>query len=232
MVIVGIDASGPVSSVALIRDDALLAEERLQAGARASREVLPALDRVMTGSGLSLERVDGFAAVRGPGSFTGLRVGLATARGLAMALGRPAVGFSALDLLARQAPVDVSRVSVWIDAKREEVYTAEYRKSQGDWELETRYGLLSYAGAAAQASPGTFLGSGAERYRVEIEKRGPEFRVVGHCPHLAADAARAWARLAAAGVKPDPESLRPLYIRLSDAERKGHWRPSRSTSTA
>lgn len=232
MVVVGIDASGPMSSVALIRDDELLAEERLEEGARPSREVLPALDRVMTMTGLSMESVDGLAAVRGPGSFTGLRVGLATARGLAMAAGKPAVGFSALDLLARQAPADLLRVSVWIDANREEVYTAGYRKSRGEWELETQYELLSYARAAAQALPGAFLGSGAKRYRGEIETRGPEFRVVGHRPHLAADAARAWARLAAAGVKPDPESLRPLYIRPSDAERRRRWRPSRLTSSA
>jgi tRNA threonylcarbamoyladenosine biosynthesis protein TsaB len=232
MTLIGIDTSGPECSVALLCGEAPLAEERLETGARASRDLLPALDRLLKGVRLSLEDVDGFAAVRGPGSFTGLRVGLATARGLALATGKPAAGFNALDLLAWQVPHDSPLVCAWIDAGRAEVYTATYVYGRSGWELQGAHALQDAARAVAQAPPGIFLGSGARRYHEEIEARGAGFRVVEHRPHLALDAAHAWARQTAMDTEPDPQSLRPLYIRPSEAERTGRWRTTRTTSNA
>ncbi|MEE9218652.1 MAG: tRNA (adenosine(37)-N6)-threonylcarbamoyltransferase complex dimerization subunit type 1 TsaB [Acidobacteriota bacterium] len=232
MKVLGIDTSGPGCSVALLRGEAVVAQEWLRAGARASREMLPALDRVLARAGVDLADVDAFAAVRGPGSFTGLRVGLATARGLAMATGLPAAGFCALDLLVGQVPEGASHACAWIDAGRGEIFCAAYVRENGLWCRRGSYELCEAGQAVQAALRGAFIGSAADRYRERIEARGDGFRVVVHRSYLAEDAARAWARECAAGRRPGPESLRPLYIRPSDAERRRRWPAIRSEPSA
>ena len=251
MKLLGIDTCGLEPGVALAEGTEVLAEERLPAGSRASQELLPAIERLLRSASLGLEEVEGFAAVRGPGSFTGLRVGLATASGLALATGRPAAGFSALDLLSEQAPGSAPSVWAVLDAGRGEFYAAHYRRAGRRLERSGEYRLLSAAAviavvgaeakvageqAGAEASAGAggtvLLGGGAEALRSMFERSVPEARVVPHRAWLAGDAAGSLARTLAAGGRPAPGSLRPLYIRPSEAERTARWRTTSSASTA
>jgi len=222
MRILGIDTSGPLSSVALLEGGSVRAEERFPEGARPSADIVPALQRILGEAGVRVEDVDAFAAVRGPGSFTGLRVGLATARGLALASGRPAAGMCALDLLARQAPREASTVCALIDAGRGEVYAGIYRADGESWSRQGAYQLLSPEAAAGLAGAAVYLGSGAAAGRARLEAC-PGARIAPHRPWLAADAARELGAALARGERIDPETLRPLYIRPSEAERTGRW---------
>lgn len=222
MRVLGIDTCGPHPSVALLEDGSVRAEERFPEGARPSREILPALQRILSAAGTRLQSVDAFAAVRGPGSFTGLRVGLATARGLALASGRPAAGFCALDLLARQAPQGAAAVCALIDAGRGEVYAGIYSvEAGGRWSRQGEYQILSPEAAAGLAGTALCIGSGADAYRSRLEACAGG--VAPHRPWLAGDAARELSALLARGARVDPETLRPLYIRPSEAERTARW---------
>lgn len=237
MFVLGIDSAGPAASVALVEGAVCVAEERLPAGARSSRELLPAVERALAAAGRRIEQVLAFAAVRGPGSFTGVRVGLATVRGLALASGRPAAGYCALDLLAAQAPGEATAVCVLIDAGRGEAYAGFYRRSagpsppeSGGWARQGDYELLSPAAAAARVREGVILGPGARAGGGLLPARGVS--LAPHHPWLGADAARGLARAIERGDPLDPETLRPLYIRASEAERTRRWRISGSASSA
>ncbi len=231
--ILGIDTSGAAASVALVDGAQVRAEERLPAQSRASRELLPAIERVLGRCGLGPGEVDGFAAVRGPGSFTGLRVGLATAVGLALAGGRPAAGSSALDLLAEQAPEEAGAVCALIDAGRGEWYAGFYRRRAGSLERQGEYEILTLpALSASLALPIVLVGPGAGRARDILAGCRAEAAIAPHTDLLAAPAARALQRLLASGAVPDPDSLRPLYIRPSEAERTRRWPTTHSASSA
>jgi tRNA threonylcarbamoyladenosine biosynthesis protein TsaB len=237
MLVLGIDGASAAASVALVDGASCLAEVRLTAGARGSRELLPAVERVLAAAGRRFDQVLAFAAVRGPGSFTGLRVGLATVRGLALASRRPAAGYCALDLLAAQAPPEALAVCALIDAGRGELYAGFYRRagqtgSRGaaGWERTGEYEIVPAAAAVARAREGVILGSGAPG------AGGPPLaggaRLAPHRPWLALDAARALAASLDSGEPPDPESLRPIYIRPSEAERTRRWATGGSVSSA
>jgi tRNA threonylcarbamoyladenosine biosynthesis protein TsaB len=236
VLVLGIDTAGPAASVALVDGGVCLAEERLPAGARSSRELLPAVERALERARRRFEQVLAFAAVRGPGSFTGVRVGLATVRGLALASGRPAAGYCALDLLAAQAPGEAPAVCAVIDAGRGEVYAGFYRRPAGPtpagapWGSAGDYAILSAGEAAARLREGAILGPGAPAVVGEEPPAG--VALVPHRPWLGVDAARALEGALARGETPDPGSLRPLYIRPSEAERTRRWTIRGSASSA
>ncbi len=184
---------------------------------------------------ITLPEIDLLAVATGPGSFTGLRIGIATIQGLALAHGKPLLGVSTFDALA--SLVRASRVSVWIDAWRGEVYAATYTtgappgasteppalRMTGEPRVDTPRALLD-RGATALGAEATaeaaalatslFVGDGAVRYRCLI---GPE-RVVEPTPLLAGAIATLAHERARAGELPPPHAIRPLYVRRPDAE--------------
>jgi tRNA threonylcarbamoyl adenosine modification protein YeaZ len=185
------DTATSVATAALVRDDELLGE-------RVSRAVgvLEAADELLREAGVERADLTGLAVGTGPGSFTGLRLGLAAARGLAFALDLPAAGISTLDALAAGAP---GALPV-IDAGRREVFTlGPSVVSPQDLKLE----------------PGTIcVGDGAVRYRTLLEERGAEVppdRDERHLPR-----ARFHAALATDFGPAD--AIEPLYLRVPDAE--------------
>jgi tRNA threonylcarbamoyladenosine biosynthesis protein TsaB len=187
------DTATSVATAALVRDGELLGE-------RVSRAVgvLEAADELLREAGVERSDLTALAVGTGPGSFTGLRLGLAAARGLAFALDVPAAGVSTLDALAAGAP---GAVPV-IDAGRREVFMLGPRVvSPQDLELE----------------PGTVcVGDGAVRYRTLLEERGAEIPPDGDERHL--PRARFHAQLA--GDFGPAEAIEPLYLRVPDAEAK------------
>jgi tRNA threonylcarbamoyl adenosine modification protein YeaZ len=191
MLILAFDTATDVATSALVGDGEVLGE-------RASRAVtlLEDVDALLRQAGTHTRDVEALAVGVGPGSFTGIRIGLSTARGLALALGIPVAGVSTLDALAAGAP---GAVPV-IDARRREVFVPGRVLTPGDLEVER--GTLH-------------VGNGAVRYRDVLEAAGAEIPPDGDERHL--PRARFHAELAR-DFRP-AEEVEPLYLRLPDADR-------------
>ncbi len=126
-VILALDNSSMCGSVALVSEGLCLAEYSLSSTTTHSRRLLTSIQQIMTETGMIWERIAAFAVSSGPGSFTGLRIGLTTAKGLVMATGRPLIAVSATTTLACQLPWTEKLICPLIDARKHEVYTAFYR---------------------------------------------------------------------------------------------------------
>ena len=135
MRVLALDTTTRAGSVALV-DDTLIVEERPGDPSRTHAERLPAeLLAVSEAHGVALSSIDIFAVAAGPGSFTGLRIGLATVQGLGFVTGRQIVGVSALEALAQAASRAVAAgalVAAWMDAQRREVFSVLYRVTSAE----------------------------------------------------------------------------------------------------
>jgi tRNA threonylcarbamoyladenosine biosynthesis protein TsaB len=220
--LLAIETSGTVGSVALATPARCVAELVVEAGQSHSQQLLPAIDRLLQQAGIDWPQIDGIAVSLGPGSFTGLRIGLSTAKGLAMAAAKPLLGVPSLDALANQGKGQGLPICALIDARKKEVYAAFYREnSAGEMERESDYLALTPAALAERITEPTFLlGSGVELYRERLtEQLGDRARI--------ADPTRFFARAASVGQLAMAKFLKqdflspdagPLYVRASDAE--------------
>jgi tRNA threonylcarbamoyladenosine biosynthesis protein TsaB len=125
--ILGFDTSGDGGCVCLSQGQTLLGEELLEGSSTPSEQILQAADQLLRLAKRDLCELHALAVVRGPGSFTGVRVGLGTVQGLALALGKPVIALSSLDVLAQNAGGHQGVVWALIDARKQEVYAASYR---------------------------------------------------------------------------------------------------------
>jgi tRNA threonylcarbamoyladenosine biosynthesis protein TsaB len=225
MIVLAVETATRDGSVALARDGRVVAEARGN-GAQPHAARLPgdAL-ALLEAEALALSDVDVFAVCLGPGGFTGLRVGIASAQGLAFATGRPIVGISALDALGVAAleQADAAAVAgVWMDAARSEVFAVRYRRDArqmfGIQPIDTPVSATpadvreTWAANGAQVS--RWIGDGALRYRQHLAGG----LVIEPTPLLAPIVARLATIAAAAGLAGHPHALRPIYIRPPDAE--------------
>lgn len=222
MLILAVDTSTEVCTVGLAEDQRLLGEITLGHGQTHARFLMQAIDQVFALTGTALNEVQAFVAGRGPGSFTGLRIGISTVKGLAMAGAKPLVGVSSLAVLAHQAAGDSDLVCPMLDARRKEVYWSIYRYKEGQLVPRSpeRVGdALSVLGDLDR--PCTFIGSGALLYRKKLEQAGrrddhwppPESHIV----RAAVLARLGWQRLQR-GESDPVQSFSPVYLRKSDAE--------------
>ncbi len=188
-----------------------------------SRQLLAAIDCVMRDTGLTIDSLDGIGVALGPGSFTGLRVGVATAKGLALAADKPVVGFSSLAMLALNLPWSAYPVCPMLDARKNEVYTALYHCSGlpqvtfGDCVVSTAVFLDNITETTV------FLGSGAIKYREMIESRLGRKAIFAPCscnqPRASVGAVLAQHAFLQGNATP-LALLNPTYIRPSEAEIK------------
>jgi tRNA threonylcarbamoyladenosine biosynthesis protein TsaB len=220
MVILALDTTTRQGSCAVLSGTTVLREHASDPAQTHAVHLPGDLMRLLDDAGVSLDTIDAFAVATGPGSFTGLRVGIATMQGLAFAKAKPLYGVSALDALAtvaaREAPA--GRITTWIDAWRGEVYAATYEEGTAlDEPVVARPELLLPA-----AVPGTlFIGDGAATHAGAIRQAlGDGARLASRVdPPIAGAIARLAAAIAATGERPGPDAIRPLYVRRSDAER-------------
>lgn len=126
MKLIGIDSSGLVASVAIMEDDKLVAEYTVNNKKTHSQTLLPMLEKIVQSTGLDMKEIDAIAIAAGPGSFTGLRIGSATAKGLGLALKKPIVPVSTVDALAYNMYGTDCLVCPIMDARRNQVYTGIY----------------------------------------------------------------------------------------------------------
>lgn len=236
MLILALDSSTRSGSVALARDGAPVAEYTLSVQRTHAERLLPTVARVLEDAGLSPADLDALAVTTGPGSFTGLRIALATAKGLAYALDRPVVGVSTLEALAYGVAGWAEVVCPLLDARRGEVYAAVYRSLPGGGvERLGDYLALPVAEALDRlaqvlAQPGgrvgagarvAFVGNGAALHADLLRERSG-LRAVFPPEAVAAlraswVGALAWERLEK-GESDPPGTLAPLYVRPPEAE--------------
>lgn len=232
MLVLALDTTTREGSCAVAREGTVL-RERATDPARAHDAQLPAaLMAVIEDAGVALPQIDVYAVATGPGSFTGLRVGIAAMQGLAFAASKPLIGVSAFDALWAQARASDpfahdAFVATWIDAWRGEVYAAlyEHEREVESPTVEHPASLLArYIGRGGRY---LFVGEAAGVYRSAIaEAMGVDARVGDPvAPPLAGRIALMAADTARAGHRPRPHAIRPLYVRRPDAERARDARP-------
>lgn len=229
MNVLAIDTSTAITAVALVGDDVVRAEDNAPTDRKHGDVVLPRVQAVLAAAGLTLAEIDLLAVGVGPGSFTGLRVGLATVKGLGFALQKPVRGVSSPLAIASAALERAPQVVVLLDAFKGEVYAGVYRRGAGDRSAIEALPLFhaSPGEAAARAvalldpaAPALVCGDGARRYEAEIMPVLGS-RVTLGLPEL--DAPRgAWvAELALRDFgqhgPSDLATLEPTYVRGSDA---------------
>ena len=247
MIVLALDTTTRGGSVAITRDGALVevsaGDESLTHAARLPGDIVRCLGR----HGLGLADVDLFAVAAGPGSFTGLRIGIATVQGLAFAGRRPVVAVSALDALAyaatRETPSGPSLIGAWMDAQRHEVYACLYSRvgsapispasaaEPGD-KSAAGLGDLRVVTAAEVGSPelvlerwaqelhvaSVFVGDGASAYHALLSQRlGDRATVLDRLP-VAPAIAEIAGRRARLGLAITPHAIKPIYVRRPDAE--------------
>lgn len=130
MLILSFDTSSKTASVAILRDEAVLYETVINTGRHHSEVLLPAIDKACEISCVKISEIDLFACTLGPGSFTGLRIGVSTLKGLMLATGKPAAGISTLEALAFNVGQTDKTIGAMLDAGRGQVYLAYYRYGQ------------------------------------------------------------------------------------------------------
>jgi tRNA threonylcarbamoyladenosine biosynthesis protein TsaB len=194
MLILAADTSLPLLSVALLRDETLLGAISLEGKGSRNEKLLPAIDWLLRESGVERTAIDLFAVTRGPGSFTGVRIGLATIQGLALAVGRPVCAMSTHEAIAAAA----GDVLVVDDAGRGDLYVSEFAGGR-----EAGPPRLVHAAAAGSL-------------------RGPIVRASDFVQreNVAAACARRALRIAGAGELDRYADPTPIYVRLAEAEVK------------
>ncbi|HEY6873733.1 MAG TPA: tRNA (adenosine(37)-N6)-threonylcarbamoyltransferase complex dimerization subunit type 1 TsaB [Geobacteraceae bacterium] len=216
-----IDTSTTSCSVALTLGEELVAEYLVGQGKTLTASLLDCIDDVLRRAGLAAEDLDGFGVAVGPGSFTGLRVGIATVKGLAMATGKPVAGFSSLAMLAMNIPWGGHPVCPMFDARKNEVYTGLYACRDFPDPLMKDRVLPPARFLESLEGPVIFVGDGAVRYRELIVDRLGDKALfaprVANLPRASAGALLAM-RAFARGEALSSALLAPVYIRPSEAE--------------
>jgi tRNA threonylcarbamoyladenosine biosynthesis protein TsaB len=224
VIVVGIETSTPQTSVAIGGEQGIVAQMSVAGRAR-QEAAAPALQQLLRWSGTNLRQVGGVAVGIGPGLFTGLRVGVETAKTLAQVLAVPIVGLTSLDVLAFAVRHTPRRICAVIDARRGEVFWSLYQPVPGGVVRETEHAVARPDPriAALSAVPGDVLvvGDGAILYRHEIERElggRVEFASATHAhPQAASLVELAAPRL----LREEHDRLFdvvPVYLRKSDAE--------------
>jgi len=236
--LLAVETSTLTGAVALLDAGRLVAESRLTVALTHGERLLSAVDALLRAAHWRLGDVEALAVAVGPGSFTGLRVGVSTMKGLAFATGKPLVGVPTLDALAWTLPFAVHPVCPVLDAKKGEVYTALYRTTAGRLEQLWPYRavdprILAEELAREAGGPVIFVGDGVGPSEAVLRGALGAAAWVAPPAHRLPSAASlgelGWTALARGQVA-DPGTLVPLYIRPSEAElvraRRQHASPA------
>jgi tRNA threonylcarbamoyladenosine biosynthesis protein TsaB len=229
MKILSVETSTMLGGIAIMDDaSGLIAETRMNVKSTHSERLMTEIDHVLKQSGLDMSRIDAFAIAIGPGSFTGLRIGLSTVKGFSYATGRPIVSIPTLDAFAWNFPFSCYPVCTLLDARKKEVYAAlfvweedGFRKLKNEQAVKISKFLEEVKGLSYKHI--IFAGEGAVLYQDEIIRhmRGaaifasPE-KMIPSPSNVAFLALQKAQR----GEFSEPVSLSPFYVRKSEAEMK------------
>ena len=173
MRILALDSSGLVATVAILEEEHIIAEYTVNYKKTHSQTLLPMLDEIVTMTELDLDTIDAIAIAGGPGSFTGLRIGSATAKGLGLALGKPLVHVPTVDGMAYSLFGNKGLICPIMDARRNQVYTGMYRFEDSFEILEEQMAIAVselIEKLNAYGENVTFLGDGVPVYKKQLEE--------------------------------------------------------------
>ncbi len=225
MKILGIDTSTRCGSIGLIDEREVISEYLLNIPVTHSERLLGAIDHLLKEARCQMEELDGWAISLGPGSFTGLRIGVSTVKGLAYATRKPVAGVSSLDVLASQISPTPYLICPILDARKGEVYAAFYRYDETS--------LLKRCSDDHAMKPEDlvknikekviFVGDGANTYGDYLKNSLSPFALFPnpslHLPHGSA-VAKLGSKLLRKGDRLDVKTFTPIYVRASEAEIK------------
>lgn len=222
MYILGIETSTKTGSVAVMSEQGVIAQYSLNIEVTHSERLMSTVDRVLKDTGLTMQQFDGFAVAIGPGSFTGLRIGLATVKGLALATGKPIAPVPTLQALARNIPLAAHPICPMLDARKNEVYAALFTFDGSTLTQTMPETVVPLAQLAAFIADRTvFTGEASHLYRTELEGLLGDralFAPLSSILPSAAIVAEVGLKMIRNGRHSDPDSLTPLYIRRPEAE--------------
>lgn len=221
MLLLGIDTSTSRTSVALVDRDGVVASASLGVARRHGGFLAPAIASCLASAGVGADRITGVAVGLGPGLFTGLRVGIATAQTFAAARGLAVVGLCGLDVMAFTVRIADRPVVATIDARRGELFWAAYRPVPGGVQRVTgpTVGRVDALAAELEAmEPGVLvIGEGAAANRAVLERTGAHVSDGGPAVPDAADLARLALPRFEREETEHPTDLQPIYLRAVDA---------------
>ena len=224
MSILAIDTATQVSSVAVLKEGRLLAELTMQGKLTHSETLLPHIEQVLKMAAVAKEELTGIAVSNGPGSFTGLRIGLAAAKAMSYVLGIPLVGVSTLQALAYQLPAPGVRVMCLLDAQKGNAYVESYRWENNSLQVVDSVQvakITDIVAACANMNEQVILLGDAVQKKVAGKLELPANVSVAP-PHIVMPRAACVAMLGQAklmaGEKDNVMDLEPVYIRRSEAE--------------
>lgn len=225
MNLLAIETSTMIGSVALTDDNELVAEYQIGIKATYSDTLFPMIDHILKNANVSIQEVDAFALAKGPGSFTSLRIGISVIKGLALANNKPVIAIPSLDALAHNMCFSNMLICPLIDARRDEVYTAFYKREEGHTlkKLTPDRAIVPEILLDEIREEVVFLGDGTDLYKDLIIRKLKEKALFSPL-HLKYPRASAIAQLAFKKLNvnevSDIEVMTPLYVRPPEAETK------------
>jgi len=224
VLLLGLDTSTSCGSIAVVDGNQPLGEWNLNVPRTHAGRLLPGIQHLLRETGLKIENIDGFAVTTGPGSFTGLRIALTTAKTLSLVTGQPLVGIPTLDVIVENVPFAAGLVCRVLDARKGEIFAALYRKDPGGWTDR----LTDYLSVPPETlremirGPVLLLGDAVPVYGEELRK-GCNYKITFASPEYGFPRASHLCRLAMKKMSQEgpthPRDLQALYTRASDAER-------------
>lgn len=169
MIVLSIDSASKVATAALLDENGLIAEYTLNNKLEHSTLIMNIIDKLLNDSNLSIDDIDGFVVSKGPGSFTGLRIGMATIKGLSLGSNKPYISISSLDALAYSLINFDGIICPIMDALRDSVYTSLYKNNNGKLEMINEYSSLELSELVeilnAKGEKIIFTGDGLNKHR-------------------------------------------------------------------
>ena len=224
MKVLALDTSSKAASCALWDDGALKGEFYLNVGLTHSQTIMPMVQSLLQSTGAQLAEIDRFGVSTGPGSFTGLRIGLSAVKGMAMATGKPCVGVSTLEGLCRNIACFQGYLVPVMDARCMQVYTALFRSENGvvtrlEEDMAIPLTQLEDKLRALPPAPMMLVGDGAALCLAQLAERLPGLQISPEGLRL--QRAGSVALLAAESTRTVPAAeLEPAYLRLPQAQRE------------
>lgn len=216
-ILLAIETAGSACSVAVSRGSAVLAAERQAMRYGHGEALLPMIDRVVTAAGLPRSALDGIAVAVGPGGFTGIRVGLGAAQGIALALGVRLIGVTSFDAVAAALPPGRGAALVALDSRRDDLYVQLFDRGAGLPLAEPAAvlpeNLASHVGALAQHEPLLIAGDMVEAAAAALGHRAAVEVAEGSAPDACGVLVAALRQIERA---PPDDPVRPLYLRPPD----------------
>ncbi|MEN1969467.1 tRNA (adenosine(37)-N6)-threonylcarbamoyltransferase complex dimerization subunit type 1 TsaB [Lentibacillus sp. N15] len=223
MNLLAIDTSNQVLGVALMKDDILVGEFVTNIKKNHSVRLMPAIDQLMRETDMTPDMLDKIAVAKGPGSFTGVRIGLATAKAMAWALDIPVTGVSSLEVLAYQGRFSNRLICPFFDARRANVYAGLFQWQGNQLQTvkqEQNVAMTDWLKPLAAAQQTVlFLSPDMALYREKVVEEMGELAVIPDGPYMIANPSH----LALAGLQKGADNthaLTPNYLRLAEAEAK------------